>query len=256
MRVNNSKKVFIVHDENYAIRGIKTRYRIINIHDIIDVIPTYIFPCVIDIELILPYIHSKYHEMIKIFNRKDLFAKYMIQNNFDMYIPPTYFTEPINFPCIMKPTNDSGGKNTFIFKNKEEYENSTVKFTSNFIIQDYIFKKYIGAAHILCNHGKIMMSTIYYSELPQQYYIKKGSLTDYKTRKLSTFEIGIFTRILKNVSYHGLCCIDYAFNNMDGSDLKIYEINPRLGGSLYHNTADFTMFLQCIEKYDIIFKKN
>jgi len=39
----------------------------------------------------------------------------------------------------------------------------------------------------------------------------------------------LFSNILKNIGYQGLCCIDY---KMKDNSPMIFEINPRFGGSL------------------------
>lgn len=205
----------------------------------------------LNINKLLTIIPKKYHIMINTFNSKKLFVEHMINNNISEYIPKTYFSDPICYPCIIKPIIGIGGISTIIFKNNTEYSNSTIKYNSSFIIQDYVESDNTNVAHILCNHGQIVKSIIYFAQTPEKYYVKKGKINNYKKRLLNDVEKNIFGKILFPVSYHGMCDIDYVYDK-NGS-LKIFEINPRMGGSLFYDNVDFHDFVKCIEDNNIFY---
>jgi predicted ATP-grasp superfamily ATP-dependent carboligase len=197
-----------------------------------------------DINKILPLTDPRYHEAIKTLYYKNLFASFML-DNFPDCIPMTYFSDPIKFPCIMKPINGIGGKDIIIFQSKVDYDNSPIKFNNNYIIQDYLFTEITSTAHFLCYNGKIIMSVKYTAKTPEKYHVQKGNIVNYIKEELGDKEKLIFSSILAKLNYDGLCCIDYYFN---GIDLKIYEINPRIGGSLVDNENDFFTFINQIKE--------
>jgi len=82
-----------------------------------------------------------------------------------------------------------------------------------FIFQEIIFYKHSSVAHLLCRNGKIIKYIVY--TIPTEYfgYIKCGPTTNYTSRQLR------------------------------GSESEIFEINPRIGGSLVLNVNDLHDFL-------------
>lgn len=193
---------------------------------------------------------SKHHQTIETLYYKDKFAKFM-NEYFSNCVPPTYFDDKqLIFPTIMKPIDGCAGYGIIIFKNKGEYENSKIKFNNTYIIQEYVCSAYITTGHFLCDSGNILWTAIYTSK-SAEYVIKRGAITNYTKRNLSENEINVFSDILKKLNYHGLCCIDYCIDNND--KIKIFEINPRIGGSLVNDTTDFTLLMEFIKKTNYSF---
>ena len=122
---------------------------------------------------------------------------------------------------------------------------------NNVILQEYINSEYLYVAHILCNNGVIVMSKIYYKQNPEKYYISKGSIIDYNTRDINCDEYDIFSKILKLNNYHGVCCIDYTIDS--NNKIKIFEINPRFGGSLIENEKDLNLFILTMIEHNITY---
>lgn len=250
--------LYIIHDSSYVMTDMhKTHAALLN-YSLLDVKnekenrnsdkKIYLL---LDINKLLNYIPNEYHQMLKIFDSKKLFAEYMIQNRLSDCIPKTQFSSPSKYPCIMKPIHGSSGNNTHIFRTVKDYEKSKVKYDEKYIIQDYIFAPYANVAHILCDRGNIILNIVYTAPQPNTYYIKKGRIRDYKKRELTQKEYSIFQRTLGSINYHGICSIDYVYDRYN--NLKIFEINPRMGGSLFLDNNDFLFFITQMEKNRIYY---
>jgi predicted ATP-grasp superfamily ATP-dependent carboligase len=223
----------------------KLKYKLININRKTPILNTSnLIVIVSDIDTILRYTPNQYHDIITALYYKDKFAKFMYEHNLGNLIPNTYFSDPVSFPCIMKPINGIIGRDISIFTCQEEYDTSNLKYDSRYIIQEYIFSTDLVIAHVLFINGKIILDIVYTNKIPTTYYIKKGSITNYIRRNLTNLELSIFNNMLNIMQYHGVCCIDYTYDSL--GNLKIYEINPRFGGSLIDNKEDLFMFLEKI----------
>ena len=197
----------------------------------------HIFLSVSELKKIIPI---KYHQMIDTFDNKKLFNEFMIKNNLENNIPKI-LVEPNEYPFIVKPKIGLSGNNIKIFAKysqwksfKEQYDNE------NYIIQKYVDSENLYVCHILSDHGNILMSKVYEGKKPYKYFYLTGALTDYTSRNMNSTELLLFSKIIKQTLYHGLCCIDYDY---DDDIIKIFEINPRAGGSLIENKKDFEEFL-------------
>ena len=203
-----------------------------------------------EIDRLIKYIPKKYHSAIITCNSKDQFIAYMHSISLGKYIPNTYYNEPTIFPCIMKPIIGVAGTDTFLFVTKEEYDSGSIKYNSRFMIQDYILSNVFNVAHILCNNGNIVYSVVY-SEKTQPYVIKRGKLINYTKRCLSDEEIKIFGLIMTGLCYHGVCSVDFVYDS--GGNMKIFEINPRFGGSMFFDKDDFEIFVDKTIEHHIMF---
>ncbi len=187
------------------------------------------------IDNLLKYSNPIDHELIKNLHYKDKFAQYMIDNNFGQYIPDTYKGFPKKIPYIIKPIDGFGGINVKVFN-----ELKNIKYNNSFIVQDYVKHKITSVGHFLCNDGNIIINKIY-CKPNTEFGILTTRIANYKKREISEFELTVFSKIFKKIKYNGICCVDYYYHDYD--DLKIFEINPRVGSSLYHDKDDFLLFI-------------
>ncbi len=199
----------------------------------------------ISVKKLLLNVPIKYHSMISTFHNKKYFCRFMINNNLEKYIPQLLpFPQsdiPYNeFPVIIKPELSISGSNTHIIKNFDDWNKLKIK-RKLYIVQKYIFSDNIYVCHILSNNGKILIGKVYQTIKPDKYYIQCSPIKNYISRDLNDSELSIFSIILKLSNYHGFCSIDYDYEN---DIIKIFEINPRIGGSLIYNINDFLLFLK------------
>lgn len=202
------------------------------------------------VEKLLEHIPIKYHSTISTLHNKQLFNEFMIKNNLEQHIPQILSFPPKEFPCIIKPIISLGGDNTYIIKNINDYHK--YKHTpKKYIIQKYIISNNIYTCHILSNNGIFRLGKVYHKTKPEKYYIQRGPMQNYISRNLNDNELLLFSKILEISNYHGICCIDYDYD--ENNIIKIFEMNPRIGGSLIHNNHDVLEFFKIMLDEEILY---
>jgi carbamoylphosphate synthase large subunit len=219
---------------------------IILFHDIVDnKIPENTILLCLYIEKLSNIKSNNMEFIIKTLNHKSNFVNYLKNMNFDIYIPTIYDQKTLDknsFPIIIKDNVGIAGIGTEIFKNYEEYLPKFYnKNINDRIIQKYILSDMEYSGHYLCKNGKIIHSIIF-EQKTKKYEIKRGSFTNYIiSNKLK--DIHIFQQILEKINYNGFCCFDYVYE-IDTDNLKIFEMNPRIGGTLMKNKKYFFEFIE------------
>jgi predicted ATP-grasp superfamily ATP-dependent carboligase len=182
---------------------------------------------------------------IQIFNNKSKFAKYMLEN-FNDNIPITFYYNYDDHTYI----NTFNLNNKFIIKPNEKYSGIGVKIINkitpinNYIIQEYIEHNLQYVAHFLVYKGNILKK-IYFSSVHKENEIKKGNIINYDIKEKLHIDDFVFDNIFQNLNYSGFACSDFTIIN---NKIIIFEINPRLGGSLLHNKKYFNIFVDCLDK--------
>lgn len=172
-------------------------------------------------------------EMVKIFSNKKLFSYYVESNNLTDYVPLTYknYSETLSNSSlfIIKPYCENNGQNIKI-KNKISFDD----FNNN-IIQEYITNVEEFVSHIVAINGSIKLCITYKYIFNDSTHIKTYPLNTNNVIKVNIdkFYIDIMEKFLRNCSYNGVCNIDFVIDNK--GNIKIFEINPRFGGSLIRN---------------------
>jgi hypothetical protein len=193
---------------------------------------------------------------IDILENKSKFCKYMIKY-FYKYIPKTYY---YNFD------NETYINNSFINNKTEKliqkdnygFSSHNIKIVynielnlKNHIIQKYIEHKDYYVGHFLVLNGIILDKIYFYSNNNKNKNgILKGAIQNYQIKNNIKGDT-IFNKILKKLDYSGFACADFIINN---NKILIFEINPRIGGSLIHNKEYFIKFLNKL--YNLYKNKN
>lgn len=189
---------------------------------------------------------------INLLDDKYIFYNYMTKNNYIDYIPQNYITKyngninnikNIEFPCIYKLTKIYGSISSFVLKDSNDI--SRIKDSNdNYIIQEYI--EYPGeyGGHFYVLNGKIIYYAYYYFSNDTKNYIRHGKMITY-TKINDNICLDIFSKIFCGLNYTGFACIDFKLIN---GIPKIFEINPRFGGTIMSNEKDFQeIIFSCIE---------
>ena len=183
-------------------------------------------------------------DIIEIFNNKSRFAEYMI-NNFIYNIPKVYYynydnIEYINFDDndkkIIKPNCDNGGQNIEIIVDN--------KIKKNHVISKYIQHNRFYTGHFLIKNGIIIHKVYFFSYTIDENYIQRGAIQNYQIKY--NINDDIFNKIFEKINYNGFINIDFIIEN---DNIIIFEINPRIGGSLINNNNIFSIFLDKIIEF-------
>lgn len=222
---------------------------IINIHDINklvknDLSSAYIIP-LMESHMIELYNHNiralmPKLEDIKIFSCKKLFSIYVLNNNLEQYTPKIYNLNeniPDNMLYIIKPYNENNGCGIKIKNNicKNDFKNN--------IVQEYINNRLEYTSYIVSINGVIQKCITYTYDFDNEKHIKINPIN---TSKISKYDlkdnyIKILELFLLPCKYTGICNIDFIIHE---EQVKVFEINPRLGGGLIRsNKQDLTNLL-------------
>ena len=181
-------------------------------------------------------------KIIETLNDKSKFVKFMIKNNLDKYVPKTYKT--IKYPCILKKKKSICGKEGYVINSHSDIPN-------NINLEDYLIQEPITgnceySTDILAKDGKIILIS------PNKYcydtdlYIMGHKLMSPAIKDNITNPVSnAFAEIIKALNYNGFCNIDYKI--VDTGYPKIFEINPRCGGSL--RDIPIKKFNEIVNKY-------
>lgn len=192
-------------------------------------------------------------EYLKILSDKKTFADYVTENNLNKYVPK-YFNKSSNRNSdklvILKPRDScfSIGVYTKKLCNVKDFE-----FDDN-VVQKYIFDSKEYAGYFVSYNGKITHAFAYLGNYGNGEFIKnnQGMYMDVSQVKVKLYLnsklVKAFESFLKPCSYTGISCFDFKIKD---KHLYIFEINPRIGGSLNRNMKDFTnMIRNLIHIYD------
>ena len=212
------------------------------------------------IELTIPLIDKHYRELydnninihnlpnreiFENFSCKKKFAQYVIDNDLTEYAPIRYNKDSVFDIAIVKRTNLFNGVGSRII-----HQNEDKLYRQNLCVQEYIHgdKEYV--AHIVVEYGDIKECIIYCYDMKLDVYIKKSRSKTIPT--LVTEEhLRVFSLFLKD--YKGVCCFDFKIipdgnvgNDLPIGQIKVLEINPRMGGSLMYpeNKNDLLIILK------------
>lgn len=182
---------------------------------------------------------------IEILNNKGMFAKFMLDNNYHEHIPivcyysfgeNVYKNEQKIRKMIKKPNNGYGGINIKIIYSLDITE-------KNVVVSEYIEHDIYYVGHMLVHKGILLKIIFFYCHNNNKNLIKKGSIVDYKIINKVDADLNIFENIFKKLDYSGFACADFIIHN---GIIKIFEINPRPGGSLIKNEKCFDEFMNVI----------
>ncbi|WP_455757816.1 ATP-grasp domain-containing protein [Sulfurimonas sp.] len=184
--------------------------------------------------------------MLDTFVNKKKFYHFMIDTNMSEYIPQYYKdVDDVKFPAIIKAQTGGNGRNMEIVYNKEELLSSEV----DGIVSEYIPDTIEYATHVICKDDKVLTSITYKKTSLNEFYImKQNTGAEVKFEIIQTPFIDIFAEILSKVSKnsgYSLACIDYKI--VDNKP-KIFEINPRLGYTLFKRPDDLKSFIDIYTK--------
>jgi predicted ATP-grasp superfamily ATP-dependent carboligase len=170
-----------------------------------------------------------------ILNDKLLFANYVATKGLQHLVPKLYTPEDAEFPCISKKRIGCGGSGSTIYHNKKELDR--FRSTSEYIFQEYIHGSDEYSAHGFVLDGILKWVTYYHIKYIQPFHIHRTRMSQYDVVMLD------YRKEIQEllVGYTGFICVDF---KIDVEGIKIFEINPRFGGTIVHSD-DFVKLVTC-----------
>ena len=167
------------------------------------------------------------------FARKDYFYSFIESHQLQDYLPAKVDigAKDKSYPFILKRVDLSSGIG--VSKIRDEQILSEVLLDSIFMGQELLAQEYIigdieYVTHVICRNGEVVWSATLEGPVPHETGINKGAFAE-EISELDSNIFQVFCKIFKLSNFSGPACIN--FRVLDGTP-KIFEINPRFGGSL------------------------
>ncbi len=187
-------------------------------------------------------------DIVKVFENKCIFTHWMLANGFSAYIPTPYMigTEVLNtimYPCIIKPAVACGGMGCLL----QRVANPQFRADRNrALIQEAIAGDTERTAHFVVDPtGLIRRSVFYVQQQVGEYEIQGGSMKT-PVKVDGTTHQPVFQEIFTKIGYCGFAACDY---KLDAAGcVRIFEINPRIGGTLVNDSVELSAMLQTVRE--------
>ncbi|MGN6648351.1 MAG: hypothetical protein ACTHJT_17630 [Cytophaga sp.] len=185
------------------------------------------------------------NEVVDFCNDKFRFNTFLIEKGFGNNIP-RILQESSGFPYILKKNLDEWGSNSHIV-DSEEKEKLLGPLLSDpaYFKQEYISGVDEHTTHFIFTENKLQYFQTFKFTFQKASFVKGMANPPFKTSVIvpvETEHAEVFEKILQAIHYNGVGCFDYKIQ--DGV-AKIFELNPRVGGSL---PLDLINFLEAYKK--------
>ena len=116
------------------------------------------------------------------------------------------------------------------------------------IVSQYISHIEYYTGHIIVINSQIVKQIYFKATTNDSQYIQKGRIENYQilTEDQLNCSTTIFNNIFKKLNYTVFASIDFIIHD---SQILIFEINPRVGGSLIYNVELCNEFLNYVFDY-------
>ncbi len=179
------------------------------------------------------------NKLVRFCNDKNAFNNYLIANGFSRFIP-AMLHESKGFPYILKKSIDQWGENSYIIDSPEkELELLYLVNDPAYFKQEYIAGEDEYTTHFIFDKDKIAYDFTLHFRFPYTTYIKGSKSPAFKTAQINpteTLHTDVFEHILRTIKFRGVGCFNFKISN---GLPKIFELNPRVGGSLPLDLVNF-----------------
>jgi hypothetical protein len=166
---------------------------------------------------------------------KNVFQSYMAENGLMAHAPATYASpDEAAFPCVVKRLDLSASVGVEIATSRAhlgEILQSGLFSGHPFLLQALVPGTLEYATFCVCDGGRILWESTFVSTMSGPAMIKNED--NGKDRRIVATPAEVlkqFETVLAPLDYRGPCVIDYKI--ADDGRVQIFEINPRLGGTL------------------------
>ncbi len=159
-------------------------------------------------------------DVINLCNNKNNFYK-RIENNFPIPQFQLDINSDIIFPIFAKPVEGKGSRNTFLINDKKELQNISSKY------QDMMYCEYLPGKEYTIDVLSDMDANAIIAVPRERIETKEG--ISFKGRILHNQAIeNLSLRLVENLKLKGPSCLQMKEDKQ--GELKLLEINPRMGG--------------------------
>lgn len=184
---------------------------------------------------------------------KAMFRRHAAALGLAHVLPDAIDLERPTFPAVLKRTNLNAAHGIALVTSHDDLAARLAQFPwlgKPVILEEHIDALTDYVTHLVCNNGRVVWHCSYSYPLAAS-TVMRGPVAalSLARHEASAADIAAFERLLSPLSYDGPANVDYR-RRADGS-LAIFEINPRLGGSLMRpeNVDDLAGAFDAIVRY-------
>ena len=171
---------------------------------------------------------------VNLLAEKDVFYNFLRASHLGSYMPRSVDLTSANlhFPFIIKRVDLAGGIGVELISDRkvlDEQLKTSIFKGKRLIIQEYIEADTDFVTHVLCKNGEIIWNASFEGPVHKDSPINRGPFA----KSVANIEpncLNVFNKIMQLARYEGVAAINFRIR--DGKPI-IFEINPRLGGSLF-----------------------
>ncbi len=186
---------------------------------------------------------------LEILEDKAKFFHYCLRHALDVFCPRHFESiDALEFPVVLKRTNLNATGGITVAHSPEELRVLLAQrpwVGHSYVLQEYIEGSEEFVSHLICENGRVLWDhTVRYGGVGEQRIVRPKPVLD--SFRTSDKLLRIFEKILLPLNFSGPCNIDYKIDPL--GRLRIFEVNPRLGGSLmrYDKVEVLRSALDCI----------
>ncbi len=188
---------------------------------------------------------------LKTLRDKAVFADYVRSIGCEDRSPEIFRSiEEASFPCVIKRTNLNAGNGIEIVLSLEEAKEVLAR--KIFVRAPYIVQRFIPslrqyAAYCVCKKGRVLWHCVYVYEHEEARVIRRSITAKFPKRvEMPSSFVSELETFLQPLEFSGPCNFDFLLDAQ--GKIVVFEINPRLGGSLMceGSVEDLRAALRCI----------
>jgi carbamoylphosphate synthase large subunit len=173
-------------------------------------------------------------EALKTLGDKAHFADYVRRQGLAELCPQHYASPmEVRFPCVIKRTNLNGGHGVEIAASLE-HANALIArepFSGHPVLWQELVKCAVEyVVHGVCLHGRVIWHRVYARDVPEGRICRSGDGSKLRRASIPDRVMAKLEALLLPLHYSGPFNADCTWD--EAGWLKVFEINPRLGGSL------------------------
>ena len=174
------------------------------------------------------------HFCIDLLSNKRLFAEFMRERNYDDIIPIHYETkEEAAYPCVLKRLDCNAGVGIAVVDSRQYLDKLLLHplwLGKDIVLQQFIPGEQEYVTHCVFKNGRLLWQCSFLYKMNDPNPIR-GPHSNFTLEAVETapFILNTLKSILSGISYTGPCNVNY---KIVSGNFIIFEINPRLGGSL------------------------
>ncbi len=193
---------------------------------------------------------SDQYELVENFDDKVRFIRFMEEQDLMHLLPEVYVVQhdgqridyaPVQYPCIFKLAVTFGGTGSTVHLDPQRpLQLEQVAKNVSYIVQAFVPGNVEFGGHFYVEGGAVRKQAFYRCTRDASMLVQRGRMPNF-TRLEDLDEASELESMFGAVNYTGFACVDFKVTR-DG--IKIFEVNPRLGGSLMHNGPDLMSFFE------------